>query len=94
MLDNKILELKPDDNLGNTDNIEILKLKSMVKPSFTNNNNTQNITTIIKPFSKNLKKIEDNKKNNLNQSIQSNKSNNFTDQEVKRLNKLYDSLKL
>lgn len=75
-LDKKILELDSESNIGNTEKIEILKLKTTIKPIVVTH------------------KTEITEEKSYNNNFNSNYSINLSDNDYKRLNKLYDSLKL
>ncbi len=75
-LDKKILELDSESNIGNTEKIEILKLKTTIKP----------IVVTHKTEITEVKSINNNYTNNY--------SINLSDNDYKRLNKLYESLRL
>ncbi len=75
-LDKKILELDSESNIGNTEKIEILKLKTTIKP----------IVVTHKSEITEVKSINNNYTNNY--------SINLSDNDYKRLNKLYESLRL
>jgi hypothetical protein len=79
ILDNKILELKPTDSCTNTENIEILKLKSLVKPNNSIIESSNNMTNVT-----NIKI----------KKITTKESQTISEMEFRRLNKLYDSLKI